>query len=216
MTTNTESTLNQTSSDKALIFYHAPFSRSGGVLWLLEELGVDYELRRVEMGQAPESYRAIQPHKKVPAIVHKGVVITERAAICAYLGDAFPAAGLAPAIDDPARGPYLSALVYCDAVMDPCIAVNSQNWDYVPMHFSFGGFEDLVNHLERKLASQPYAAGERFTAADTQLGTGLMWTIQMKMFPDRPVFADYIARVSDRPAFKRWQALDAAPVMAIV
>lgn len=203
-----------------LIFYHAPFSRSGGVFWLLEELGVKYQTRLVDFRGsegAPESYREIQAHKKVPAIVHKGVVITERAAICVYLADAFPQAGLAPALTDPARGPYLSALVYCDAVVDPCIAIHHLGGDYPAANVSFGAYEDVVNHLEKLLSKQPYAAGEHFTAADTQLGSGLNWTIQMQMFPDKPVFRDYLARVTSRPAFQRWLALDAAePVLATV
>lgn len=197
-----------------LIFYHAPFSRSAGVLWLLEELGVEYSLRLVNIQhpeQVPETYRQIQPHKKVPALVYRGTVITERAAICTWLADTFPAAGLAPALDDPARGPYLSALVYCDAVVDPCIAIRSQGWDYPAANFSFGGFEDMVRHLERTLSRQPYIAGQHFTAADTQLGIGLNWTMQMQMFPERPVFTDYVQRLSQRPAFARAQALDAGP-----
>ena len=100
-----------------LKFYHAPWSRASGVLWLLEELALDYELVHVDIraeGGVAEDYRKIQPNKKVPAIEHHGVVITERAAICTYLADSFPAAGLAPAIGDSMRGPYLTALVYCE------------------------------------------------------------------------------------------------------
>ncbi len=212
-TQNTVKTSAQ-SAPEQVIFYHSPFSRSGGVLWLLEELGVDYQTRLVDFrttGTAPESYRQIQPHKKVPAIQHRGVIVTERAAICTYLADAFPAAGLAPALDNPARGPYLSALVYCDSVVDPCIAARYLGFEYQASGVSFGGFEDMVQNLERQLTRQPYLAGEQFTAADTQLGSGLLWTIQMKMFPDKPVFQDYLARLSERPAFKRWQELDNSP-----
>lgn len=208
-----------TAKNKDLIFYHAPFTRSGGVLWLLEELGVDYQLEIVDFssGSAPESYREVHPHKKVPAIVHNGVVITERAAICTYLADAFPEAGLAPALTDPARGPYLSALVYCDAVVDPCIAINHLGGTYPAANVSFGAFEDVVKHLENLLSRQPYAAGEVFTAADTQLGTGLSWTTQMQMFPDKPVFKAYIDRVTSRPAYQRMMALDnPAPALATV
>ena len=112
-----------------LTFYHAPWSRSSGVFWLLEELGVDYSLEIVDIrakGGVAESYRAIQPNKKVPAIVHDGVTVTERAAICIHLADAFPEAGLAPAIGDPRRGPYLTWMVYSDSVFDPAVAARAQ------------------------------------------------------------------------------------------
>ena len=94
-----------------LKFYHAPWSRSSGMLWLLEELGVDYDLILPDIraeGGAPEDYRAVQPNKKVPAIDHDGTIVTERAAITIYLADVFTEAGLAPAIGDPARAKYLT------------------------------------------------------------------------------------------------------------
>jgi glutathione S-transferase len=139
-----------------LKFYHAPWSRGSGVLWLLEELAVDYELIHIDIRAeegAPEWYRAIQPNKKVPAIEHDGVVITERAAITVYLADAFPQEGLAPVIGDPARGPYLSATVYCDSVFDPCISARAHGLNYRSNDYSFGLFEDMVAHLERRLTA---------------------------------------------------------------
>ena len=110
-------------------FYHAPWSRSSGVHWLLEELGQPFEIEPVDIrapGGVPESYRDIQPNKKVPAIVHDGAVVTERAAICLYLTETFPQAGLAPAAGDRNRATFLSWLVYCDSVFDPCIAARAQ------------------------------------------------------------------------------------------
>src|SRR5262245_60356547 len=100
-----------------LTLYHCKGTRSGGVLWLLEELGVSYEIERVPVtaeGGAPESYRAVHPHKKVPAIDHDGVVVTERAAIFTYLCDAFPNPEVGVPVGDPLRGPFLSWLVYND------------------------------------------------------------------------------------------------------
>jgi len=109
-----------------LKFYHAPWSRSSNVLWLMEELGVPYEIEQVDIrAGVPESYRAIQPNKKVPAISHDGVIITERAAISIYLADAFPQAGLAPKIGDKDRAAYLTWLVYADSVFDPAVALHT-------------------------------------------------------------------------------------------
>ncbi len=190
-----------------LKFYHAPQSRSSGVLWLLEELGADYEIEIVDIrapGGAPESYRAIQPNKKVPAIVHDGTIITERAAITTYLADAFPAAGLAPAIGDPRRGPYLTAIAYVDGVADPCIAARAQGFTYDGHSFSFGTFDDMAAYLERRLSAQAYAAGDSFTAADTQIGSAVFYGLNvLGVLPDRPAFRDYLARVTARPAFQR-------------
>ncbi len=145
-----------------LTLYHCPGTRSGSAVWLLEELAVPYELEIVPVGvrgDPPESYRAIHPHKKVPAIVHDGVAVTERAAIFAYLCDAFPAAGLAPPIGSPRRGPYLSWLVYNDAVIDPVLAAKFMGWDYDKRGVSFGAFEDMVSKVETTLTATPYLTG---------------------------------------------------------
>lgn len=197
-----------------LKFYHAPWSRSSGVLWLLEELGVDYELEHVDIraeGGVPEAYRTIQPNKKVPAIDHDGTIVTERAAISIHLADTFPEAGLAPAIGDADRAPYLTMLVYCDAVFDPCVAARAQDWVYNGGSFSFGLFDDMVAYVERVLSQRPYAAGDRFTAADVQLASGIGYTMNMlKVLPQRPAFVDYLARIGERPAWLRAQEKDAA------
>lgn len=130
-----------------LTLYHAPQSRAFSTLWLIEELGVPYAIETVDIraeGGAPESYRAIQPHRKVPAIVHEGIAVTERAAIAIHLADAFPEAGLAPPVGDPRRGPYLSWLVYADSVMDPVLAARLLGWHYDPRGLSFGSYDDMA------------------------------------------------------------------------
>lgn len=201
-----------------LKFYHAPWSRSSGVLWLLEELGADYELVEIDIrqeGGVPEDYRHIQPSKKVPAVEHDGVVVTERAAITIHLADAFPDAGLAPAIGDPIRGPYLTMLVYCDAVFDPALSAQVQGWKYQSNHFAFGLAEDMIAYVDRILTERPYAAGDRFTAADTQLASAIGYTMDMmKALPERPSFRAYLNRVVDRPAYLRAQQKDHAMAMA--
>ncbi len=201
-----------------LKFYHAPWSRGSGILWLLEELGVDYELEHVDIraeGGVPEAYRAVQPNKKVPAIEHDGTIVTERAAISIYLGDAFPEAGLAPAIGDPDRAAYLTMLVYSDSVFDPCLSARAHGWSYKSNDFSFGLFEDMVAYLEKVLTGRPFAAGDRFTIADTQLASGIGFTMrQLKVLPELPAFTEYMARVENRPAYLRAQEKDYALAMA--
>ena len=195
-----------------LKFYHAPWSRSAGVFWLLEELGQPYEIELVDIrapGGVPERYREIQPNKKVPAIIHDGTIVTERAAICLYLADAFPESGLAPAIGDKMRAPYTTWLVYCDSVFDPAVAARANGWEYQSNNFSFGLFEDMVANVEKLLLRQPYAAGDRFTAADTQLAAGIFFTMNiLKVLPRQPAFLDYVARATDRPAYQRFVAKD--------
>jgi len=197
-----------------LKFYHAPRSRSSSVYWMLEEVGAPFEIEIVDIrapGGVPESYRAIQPNKKVPAIDHDGTIVTERAAICIYLSDTFPQAGLAPAIGDKARATWLTWLVYSDSVFDPAIAAKAQGWTYNSNSFSFGAYDDMVQHLEKTLSSRPYIAGDRFTAADTQIGSGIYFVTNiLKAFPDKPVFRDYLARLQERPAYQRYLAKDAA------
>jgi glutathione S-transferase len=197
-----------------LVFHHAPWTRSAGVLWLIEELGVPYDLRVVPVHKpegVDESYRAIQPHKKVPAIQHRGLTVTERAAISIYLADTFTRAKLAPALDDPMRGAYLTMLVYCDSVFDPCVAAQFHGLRQASNDYSFGTFDDMVNNIERILTERPYAAGDHFTAADTHLASSLGYTMHfMKTVPVRPAFEAYLARVADRPARLRAQQIDAA------
>jgi glutathione S-transferase len=191
-----------------LKFYCAPWSRASGVFWLLEELGRPYEIELVDIrspGGVSDTYREIQPNKKVPAINHDGTIVTERAAICIYLADAFPGAGLAPAIGDKDRPAYLTRLVYSDSVFDPAITAKAQGWQYQSNNFSFGLFEDMVANVERLLSKQPYAVGDRFTAADTQLASGINFSMNiLKVLPPLQVFQDYLARVTDRPAYRSY------------
>lgn len=197
-----------------LKFYHAPWSRSSSILWLIEELGIDYELVHVDIraeGGVPEDYRLIQPNKKVPAIEYNGVVVTERPAITIFLADTFPEAGLAPALTDPDRGPYLSMIVYLAAVLDPCITMRAKGYtSYESNDHAFGLFDDMVAYLERVLSERPYAAGHRFTAADVQLASSLQFTMNITgILPKKPVFQEYLDRIGERPAAGRASQKDA-------
>lgn len=196
-----------------LKFYHAPWSRSSSILWLLEELEADYELIHIDIraeSGVPEDYRSIQPNKKVPAIEHEGVIITERAAISIYLADRFSKARLAPSLDAPERGPYLTMTAYLSAVLDPCITMRAQGLSYSSNDHAFGTFDDMVTYLERILQQRPYAAGGAFTAADIQLASSIEFTMNViKVLPHRAAFADYLERIGERPALTRARRLDA-------
>lgn len=202
-----------------LKFYHAPRSRGWGVFWLLEELGVDYEMVKIDVRAghgAPEEYRAIQPNKKVPAIDHDGTIVTERAAITLYLAETFREAGLDVPPGDPDRARYLTMLVYCDSVFDPCLAARAKGLDYTSNEFSFGLFDDMVAYVEKMLTVRPFAAGDRFTAADTHLASSIAFTMNaMPLLPRRQAFVDYLARVEERPAYRRVTELDTKMAMAL-
>ncbi len=207
-----------TQTETPIILYYHPWSRAAGTRWLLEELGVPYQVNLVQVHGdrgADESYRAIHPHKKVPAVQIGDQIVTERAAITVYLSDRFSLGALAPALDDPLRAPYLRMLVYCDAVFDPCVALHFRQIEHKPSEYSFGSYDDMLRHLKKHLSTHDFAAGPRFTAADTQLASALGFvTSQLKAVPLEPEFEAYLARVADRPAHLRAQRLDAELMQA--
>ena len=196
-----------------LELYHCPRTRSTGVRILLEELGAPYELRVLNR-QAGENrapaYLAINPLGKVPAIVHDGAVVTEQVAIFIYLADLFPAAGLAPAVSDKLRGPYLRWLAFYAADFEPAIVDRHLGRDSGPTAMSpYGDYDTVVSTLAAQLAPGPYLLGERFTAADILWGTAIGWTTQFKLLPERPEFTAYMQRVLGRPAVAKVNEEDA-------
>lgn len=196
-----------TAGTDELVFFHNPWSRATVIHWLLEELAVPYRTQIIDIqnpDNIPDDYRAIQPHKKVPAIRHNGVVVTERAAIALYLAETFPQAGLAPAIGTPERAAYLTWLVYTDAVVDPAMTAHHYQWQYDKSMASFGLFEDMTAQIERRLTDNDYIAGSHFTAADCVFGGMLYWLVEMfKGVPKLPVHQAYFDRIAARPAFQR-------------
>lgn len=193
-----------------VVFYHNPMSRAGIVHWMLEEVGAPYETKLLDFEKrehkSPE-YLAINPMGKVPAIVHRGVVVTEAGAICAYLADAFPEAGLAPALDDPARGTYYRWLFFAAGCVDP--AVVDKAFERLPLEHEgavgYGTYENTLNALETALSPGPFILGERFSAADVYVGAQVAWGLRMKSIKVRPAFEAYAARCTGRPASARVQ-----------
>ena len=196
-----------------ITLFHAPRSRSSSIVWRLEELGEPYsiEITPIVYGDghgntAPESYRRIHPHKKVPAIDHDGVLVFECAAIALYLADAFPKAGLAPAIGDARRGPYVTWLAYWAGVMNPVATAKFRGWDK-DGPTGFGTFDEMENFLSDTLEAHPYIIGDSFTAADVLVG-GAVGFFKDTLLPKRKVYDEYLARVSGRPARQRALAKD--------
>jgi glutathione S-transferase len=200
-------------TNRKVHFFHSPQTRSGGTRILLEELNADYELHVLNMKageQRKAEYLAVNPMGKVPAITHDNAVITEQGAIFIYLADLYPEAGLAPAIGDPLRGPYLRWLVFYGSSFEPAVVDKAMKREAAPASTSpYGNFDTMLSTLTDQLAKGPYILGEKFTAADVLWGTALTWTTMFKLVPELPVIKAYIDRVNARPAFKRAQAADA-------
>jgi glutathione S-transferase len=192
-----------------LLLYYNPRSRARIAHWMLEEVGAPYRLEIVRFDKREhktDRFLAINPMGKLPALVHRGVVVTESAAICAYLADAFPAAGLAPALDDPARGTYFRWLFFAAGCVEPAMLEKSFARPPVdqPGRLGYGTYEDTMAALERAVTPGPFVLGDRFSAADVYVGSQIDFGMRLKSIEPRPAFAAYQARLTERPAWKRF------------
>lgn len=195
-----------------LTLYHAPRSRSFRSLWLLEEIGVPFELkvvgiRRGDGSGAPDTANP-HPLKKVPALDHDGRVVFETSAIALYLTDLFPQSGLGPKIGDNDRGAYLSWLAYYGGVFEPSLTAKFLKLQHIYGTFGWGPFDEVLEHLERTLTASPYLLGEKFSAVDMVYGGSMGMLISRGMVPDTETFKAYGERVIARPSFARAQARD--------
>jgi glutathione S-transferase len=161
-------------------------------------------------------YLAINPMGKVPAIVHGGTPVTEAAAIALYLADLFPEAGLAPKAEDPARGTYLRWIVFNQAAVEPAAMDRALKREPGPAaSLSYGTYDTTIETLARALAEGPYILGDRFSAADVVVGSGVHWLLTFKLLPERPEFTSYAQRITRRPAFIRAASKDAELAKAL-
>lgn len=198
-----------------LIFYTNPQSRGRVARWMLEEIGAPYETRIIAYGPEMKSpdYLAINPLGKVPAIQHKGAIVTETAAICTYLADAFPEAGLIPPAGTPARAAYYRWMFFASGPLDSASMFKALGVE-VPAEKSgmlgFGSFELTVSAIEGVLRDNPYFTGEAFTAVDVFAGATLGWLTQFKIVPLTPVLESYLTRINQRPAAVRAAEIDNA------
>lgn len=202
-----------TGNDRITLHY-MPQTRAAGTRIILEELGAPYDLHVMNMkaGENREpGYLSINPLGKVPAIEHRGKLVTEQIAIAIYLGDLFPEAGLTPAVDDPDRGPYLRWLVYYAACFEPALMDKFRNVDPGPITQSvYGTYDLMLDTLEGALANGPYILGDRLSLADIQWGVALRWTMMFGLVPERPRFVEYRDRLIARPSFAKVWNEDAA------
>ncbi|MGQ2936649.1 MAG: glutathione S-transferase family protein [Sphingopyxis sp.] len=196
-----------------LIFYTNPMSRGQIVRWMLEEVGAPYEPRILDYATTMKGaeYLAINPMGKVPAVVHEGKVVTECAAICAYLADAFPEAGLAPDVAD--RADYYRWLFFTAGPVEQ--AITAKQFGVEPdadqqRMAGFGSLPAALDALESAVAGKAFVAGDRFSAADVYVGSQIDWGLQFGTIASRPAFEAYVAPLRTRAAYKRAKEIDNA------
>ncbi|QFU16534.1 glutathione S-transferase family protein [Microvirga thermotolerans] len=200
-----------------IVFYTNPMSRGRIVRWMLEEVGRPYRTEVLEFGTTMKSpaYLAVNPMGKVPAIRHGDTVVTEAAAICAYLADAFPEAGLAPPPGN--RGSYYRWMFFAAGPLEAALSNKALGFE-APQErrgmVGYGSVEDAVNALEYAVSQSDYIAGDRFTAADVYVGSQIGWGMMFGTLEKRPAFERYWQRIAGRPAAIRAREIDDALVPA--
>ncbi len=194
-------------------FFHSPQSRSTATLTLLEELKAPYKLNVLDLKkgeQRDSAYLAINPLGKVPAIQHGSSVVTEQVAIFIYLADLYPAARLAPPVDNAGRGPYLRWLVYYAACYEPALSDRMMKHGPLPhMSSPYGTFEEMLSTVSAPLTQSPYLLGDKISAADILWGTAFHWGMLFKLVPEDGILLEYVKRITSRPSFATAARIDA-------
>jgi len=200
------------STAPTLTFYTNPMSRGQIARWALHEAGADYDQKIVEYDDMKSAnYLAVNPMGKVPAIVHSGQIITECAAICAYLADSFPDAGLTPAPDE--RADYYRWLFFAAGPIEQAVLDRNLGLSVTAEQersAGYGSYDRAMDVLDQMLQSNQYVCGDRFTMADVYVGSQVDWGLQFKTFPERDSFIAYAERLREREKYKESKAIDAA------
>jgi glutathione S-transferase len=197
----------------SIVLYHHPFSRASNVVWMLEEVGVPYEIRHVDiMGgahKAPEIV-ALNPMGKLPILTEGDVVVTESAAIGLYLADRHAYGRLAPRVDDPARGTYLRWSLFAPSVIEPGAMAKMSGWEFKASQAGWGSHEAMLSAMESAIANRAFILGDTFSMADIIFGGTVRYMLTFKMLEPRPAFTAYAGRLASRPALQRSEARNAA------
>lgn len=188
-----------------------PQSRARIVRWMLEEVEADYEVKLINYGldMKSDAYLAINPMGKVPAIKHRDKIVTECAAICAYLADVFPEKKLAPDLTD--RSQYYRWLFFAAGPLESAVMNEGLGFE-VPEDkqrmAGYGNYDLVADVLAKKLTESDFICGDSFTAADVYVGLQVGWGVQFGTLPKRKEFIDYFERINKRPAFIQANKLD--------
>jgi glutathione S-transferase len=190
----------------AITLYHHPYSRAANVIWMLEEVGVPYDLRFVDImkgGQKAPDFVAMNPMGKVPVLTDGDAVVTESAAIGLYLADRYAPGKLAPAVDDPARAAYLRWSLFAPSVVEPGVLAKSSGGQFKPGQAGWGTYEGMIAAMESAVSGRSYVLGDRFSMADCIFGGTVRFMLRFKTIEPTPVFTAYAERLEARPAAKR-------------
>lgn len=194
------------------LYYH-PYSRASNVVWMLEEVGVPYELRPVDLmkgaHKAPDLI-ALNPMGKLPILTDDDTVVTESAAIALYLADRYAYGRLAPRVDDPARATYLRWSLFAPSVIEPGIMAKQAGWAFKETQAGWGSYDAMLKAIESAIADRPYLLGDDLSMADVIFGGTLRYMLTFKTIEARPSFTAYAERLAQRPAAQRADARNAA------
>ena len=197
----------------SLKFYTNPMSRGQIARWALHEAGAEYDQVLLEYGSTmkADDYLKVNPMGKVPAIDHDGRIVTEGAAICAYLAETFPDAGLAPSAEE--RADYYRWLFFAAGPLEAAITNRSLGFEVAPdkeMMAGYGNYDRVVDVLDAKFQTDAYVCGSRFTMADVYVGAQIVWGTQFGSLPERESFIALGKRVTAREAYLSAKAVDDA------
>lgn len=196
-----------------VVLYHHPFSRAANAVWTLEEVGVEYELRFVDIlagAQKSPELLALNPMGKLPVLTDGETVVTENAAIALYLADRYALGRLAPPPTDPARGAYLRWSLFAPSVIEPGAMAKMAGWEYKPSQAGWGTHDAMLAAMESAIAGRDFVLGRDFSMADVIFGGTVRYMLAFKMIEPRPVFTAYAERLGARPALQRAEARNAA------
>jgi glutathione S-transferase len=200
-----------THAQPSIKLHFAPRTRAFTALWLLEELGVAYELDSFDLNSGRHKqpdFLALNPMGKVPLVVCDGIPVAETGAIAIYLADRFPAASLAPALDDPQRPAYLRWVLFSGGVIEPALGQKFFKWEVPARSVAWGSFEHMRDVLSTAVTDNQWLLGDRFSAADVVVGAGARFGVMFGAFEKSGPIADYVGRLSARDGFQRAQAIE--------
>ena len=203
-----------------LVLYTNPMSRGRIARWMMEEIGQPYraEILGFDASMKSADYKALNPMGKVPTLVHGDTVVTECAAICAYMADAFPQTGLAPEPNSRLRGPYYRWMFFAAGPVEAAVSNKAFGMEVPPDRtraIGYGTYADVMDTLEYALTRGEYVTGDRFSAADVYVGSQVLWGLQFGTIEKRPAFEAYGARIAARPAARRAAEIDDALITAM-
>lgn len=192
--------------------FWAPQTRAFRAVWMLEEAGQPYERVLIDIrngGQDDAEFRRVNPMAKVPALRDGAAMVAESAAICAYVAERCPEAGLAPPLGDPLRGRYLHWLFFAAGCIEPAYTQKMTKLELNTVQAGWASFDRVVDVLDGAVQNGPWVLGDRFSAADVMLGADLWFGYNlMQILPPRPALQAYVTRCGERPAFQRALAMD--------